>query len=643
MKKLSLSLFIFLTLLAGTGTFAVPLVTHADTTTTSSNSCWSWTSPSSWLTCSAEVAVLAPVAAITFLFLTLASVLTWVSGVLLNLALYNGVVNFAAAIGGTAGIGVGWGVLRDVGNIVLIFGFVFIGIATILGLENYGVKKALPQLLLFAILLNFSLFVSQAVIDTSNLFSVAIYSSINTGASSCQGITSQSQAGCFLNEGLAGAVGTATKIGTLFDLSTFSSFINNPSQTSIAMIMATLLLLITATVFFAAAVMLIIRIIVLVFLMVTSPIGFAGMVLPPLHKYAEQWWHMLLAQSFFVPVYLLLTLIGLKVGEGVASVSGANGSLMAALTQTNGGSTGIFFTFAIIIGFMVAALIIAKNMGAMGAEFAIKSAGSFAFGTSSYFARRTGGRGANYLSEALRGKRQGTRLGRTLGKLSGTEYGRILRGVTDKAAKGSLDARGNALFKAAGLDLGKPNKTESGGFVGIKKAAEEDREHYAEEIGLSKEQKEALDAIKRSIDEQTAAQKAERAPLERDIAAQKAVVAAATGEAKKEEQAKLTSLLLEQADMKDKHKEASDALKATQKEAENAAKRDYIRDLNTKRWYKPFTVAHLADPAAAGKIEKKMKATEADRLAAAMDAATRAVGSASAAPAAAPRGGGGGH
>ncbi len=395
---------------------------------------------------------------IAYLFLTLASGLLWLSGILLNTAIYYSVLNFGQTLGGTAsGIGIGWGVLRDVGNIVLIFSFVFIGIAIILGLQNYGLKKSLPQLLLFAILLNFSLFISQVIIDSSNLLSTAIYSNISSQSSSTCSIQSSNSASCFTDSGLAGAVLSTLGIGTIFGedgLQSYTKFSGNFNGV-IVLILSTIFVLIAAVVLFAAAIMLVVRIVVLAFLMVLSPIGFAGMALPMFHGYAKQWWTTILHQSFFVPVYLLLTLIGLKIGQGVSAAAGGGG-FATALAAGGGGSVSVFITFAIIIGFMIAALMSAKELGAMGAGFAVSTAskatsGAF-FGISAAVGRRTIGRGFNRL---------GKRFEKSEWLRKRPLVNSIAFRVADAGAKATFDGRGalGGIAKAGGLDLGTASKS----------------------------------------------------------------------------------------------------------------------------------------------------------------------------------------
>ena len=67
-------------------------------------------------------------------------------------------------------------------QIIIIFGFLAIGITTILNVNWYGGKmKMLPILLVSAVFLNFSLFITEAVIDTGNLFATQFYTQINGG------------------------------------------------------------------------------------------------------------------------------------------------------------------------------------------------------------------------------------------------------------------------------------------------------------------------------------------------------------------------------------------------------------------------------------------------------------------------------
>ncbi|MBU2539726.1 type IV secretion system protein [Patescibacteria group bacterium] len=63
----------------------------------------------------------------------------------------------------------GWAICRDLANMIVVLGFIIIGIATILRLQDYQAQKLLPKLIIVAILINFSPVICGVVIDASNI------------------------------------------------------------------------------------------------------------------------------------------------------------------------------------------------------------------------------------------------------------------------------------------------------------------------------------------------------------------------------------------------------------------------------------------------------------------------------------------
>ena len=88
------------------------------------------------------------------------SLFAWLLGVAaitLDNAVYYTVVTMGRFVQSLSAVGVTWRILRDIGNIMLIFGFLAIGISIILNTEKLGYgKKMLPMLLIAAVFLNFS-------------------------------------------------------------------------------------------------------------------------------------------------------------------------------------------------------------------------------------------------------------------------------------------------------------------------------------------------------------------------------------------------------------------------------------------------------------------------------------------------------
>ncbi len=75
-------------------------------------------------------------------------------------------------------IGNAWSVVRDFSNIFFILVLLYVGIQTILGL-GHGTKKVIVQVIVMALMINFSMFFTKIVIDTSNVLALVFYNKIN--------------------------------------------------------------------------------------------------------------------------------------------------------------------------------------------------------------------------------------------------------------------------------------------------------------------------------------------------------------------------------------------------------------------------------------------------------------------------------
>ena len=77
----------------------------------------------------------------------------------------------------------GWGLMRDITNMVFIFAMLYIAIATILQLgAGRNTKALIMNIVLVALFVNFSLFLAQVVIDGANLLAIEFYSALSGGA-----------------------------------------------------------------------------------------------------------------------------------------------------------------------------------------------------------------------------------------------------------------------------------------------------------------------------------------------------------------------------------------------------------------------------------------------------------------------------
>ncbi len=72
-----------------------------------------------------------------------------------------------------------WAVVRDLSNIFFILILLYIAIKMILGLGGSEVKKMIARVIIVALLINFSMFFTKIVIDSSNILALVFYNKIN--------------------------------------------------------------------------------------------------------------------------------------------------------------------------------------------------------------------------------------------------------------------------------------------------------------------------------------------------------------------------------------------------------------------------------------------------------------------------------
>ncbi len=440
--------------------------------------------------------------AIALFMLGLAGGILAIAGTVFNWVVIRTVYQFGTYFGTSEGMLTAWGIMRDIANIGLLFGFILMGVLLILNVEGGGhghgggmsAKKAIPRLILFAVLLNFSLFASQAIIDVANAFSSTF---ATLAGQQCDDAATdgkndegkQSEETC-ANVGISGQIIEVTGMSKIFQSieeknNIGHSIATKAYSTPIMLIMLTIFVLITAMVLLAGAIMLIIRVVILSLLMVTAPIGFAGMAIPKLSGLASQWWSKLLSQSFFAPVYLLLIFISIKLSEGLmqgdATIADA---LMGNQGANAAGNMQVIMVYMIVTGFMIASLVAASKMGAMGAKFATSTAAGLTVGAVGFAGRRTvgvaSGKVANRIASSQWARSNG--------------FGSQLALKTfNKGASSSMSARTaiNSAMKGAGVDIGMGNasKNVAHGIHGIEEAEIKKRVDFSEK-GLRRTEEE---------------------------------------------------------------------------------------------------------------------------------------------------------
>lgn len=337
--------------------------------------------------------VLAP---LVYVLIKIVSLITMISGVLLNAIIYETVVQMANNFSNVPAIDSTWSIVRDVANMGFIFVLLYAAIKTIIG-QGSDNKSLIVRVVIAAVLVNFSLFFTKLVIDAANIIALLFYGSIAPGATA-DGI----------NGGIANSFMDIMRLQTLFN----AQGTINPSSIATVGILGSLVLLISAFSFLAVAVMFVIRYVVLIFTLILSPLAFVAGIMPGLDSYRTKWWNALSGQAFFAPIYFFLVWVSLSVLQGfVDSQTFGTGSWATAFSGTvvseggqdvikyGAGEIQLIIQFAIVISFMIAALIVAKSWADKAGpqvknltKWATGAAGNVAFGASGWAGRASIGR-----------------------------------------------------------------------------------------------------------------------------------------------------------------------------------------------------------------------------------------------------------
>ncbi len=381
----------------------------------------------------------------------------------------------------TKAINGAWTVMRDVGNLAFIFILIYIAIRTILGMEGTDTRRLIRNVIIIGLLVNFSLFITQFLIDVSNVVSLSFYKLFITNTSS---LTSFSQ-------NFVQPLG----IQTFYDAkeSVLTDDLSASWKAIVATVGGSIFLLVLAITFLQAAVMFLIRFVVLIFAMVMSALAFFAYILPNTKPWFDKWLGLLMGQLFFAPIYMILIWVVLViirtsdfVGGTIRDSSVQGLTLSDALNTFSGGvntaqaSTGygltsasiVIFNYLLIIGLMIAASIISISVASRSGKAVTKMATTFSpFRLPGYAMRSTVGRYAYNES-----KRDDLKERAAQGGIRGFIAAQRLR--TSKAvSKSSLDPLNNVVGKAAGFkDPGK------GGYAGYMEQVAKEEKKFAAEL-----------------------------------------------------------------------------------------------------------------------------------------------------------------
>jgi hypothetical protein len=396
----------------------------------------------------------------------------------------------------------GWSVARDVSNIVFLFALIFLAITIILRANSAGTTSTLALIVVMALLVNFSFFLTRVVIDAGNVVAVQVYNAIpintrlidtiNNSPAAATAATQGSGGGSALCAGnficdpstkdLTSSIMGTLNLQTLYSNPAFTDWAKRTNGleqllTLVTLYIATAILLaVLGFVFLSVGAKFLLRIVALWLIIISAPMAFAAYALPQTKHFFTRWRQELLKNTFYPAVFLFLFLIlvvFMQQGCPTGSTTQCLGILSNVFSATGGtvpdqswaGKLGVAMaSVAIVMGLIILLLYIAMRVAdrvsvsgaSITAKFPGFVAGRYA-GALSFAGRQTLGRFGQVLSrdESLQGAA-------AKGGVGGMAARTLLRGG-NLAATGSYDARGSRSMGGTLRQVGAGGPTGQGG------------------------------------------------------------------------------------------------------------------------------------------------------------------------------------
>lgn len=375
-----------------------------------------------------------------------------------------------------------WKTIRDISGLFFIFFLLYAAIQMILGNEaKFG--ETIKNIVITAILINFSFFIVSLGIDASNIVSLAIYNQMlpNTNTVTIQpsqngqpGSTSLSTVvkDVQTKGGISDIFMNSLKVSQLYDPKANDGdggvkggLELGPLKIILIGIAGAIMMFCTTISFLIASAAFVVRLAILIFILAFSPLLFLSWMSPELKEQTGKITNALKTQLVFMPVYLLLMYVALSVlnksnliGAAATSSSdflptGTNWTLPFIVLAINFTIVIFILNLPLVVGIAMSGNISKKTLEKFSAANIWKTASK---STGTWAARNTAGRLASRINES-----------------------ETMRNVYSKnPVLGRLSSAGLSKVSSAGFGGGK-----NAGFDQVKKKQIEARKKFVEGLG----------------------------------------------------------------------------------------------------------------------------------------------------------------
>lgn len=262
-----------------------------------------------------------------------------------------------------------WGIFQSMANIVFIILFLFVIFSQLtgVGIDNYGIKKIMPKLVVAAVLINLSYLICLICVDISNIAGNGVQSlfngldpggSVATFIDEYNGVTSTHTEEVVTSSGAGATALTAVALVAIL-AGGFIAIWHNPALL-LSLLVSALGVLIAILFLF---VLLAGREAAIIVLTVISPLAFVCYILPNTKKFFDKW------LKFWEGLLLVYPICGLLVGGGdfvsrlLLSIGFADSNFFMGFVTMIVGIIPIFFIPTVLKGAFAA-------MGNIGSAFA---------------------------------------------------------------------------------------------------------------------------------------------------------------------------------------------------------------------------------------------------------------------------------
>ena len=366
----------------------------------------------------------------------------------------------------------GWCILRDLANIIFIVGLIIAALSIMLsGVVSIGAKdgkKMLAMIIVSALLVNFSLFFSQVIVDASHILARTFYNQMGDG-----GIIESSENASAGKSHQQLSIALFDKVDPqklILDDSIISSQSFGWTTVITLYIFITILHLIFIYAFLSMGLLFIGRTVGLMFGMISSPIAFATLGTPLSDtKFVgfHTWLKDLTKNAFMVPVFLFFFyLVVLFTGPAFDGIKASLGdSLSKSLGQK---MIDIIIPMSILVGLLMggkkaassmasemasqASSIVGKGVGLLAGSALTVGAGALTMGAGA--AGGVLGKGAGKLLKAGEEYSRSDKFGSKILGGTMTKIGSQVGSVSEKVKNANVDVRSSFLGKQAMAGLG---------------------------------------------------------------------------------------------------------------------------------------------------------------------------------------------